>query len=604
MRKLLYIIITTILLAACVGGGKERAALDAAQTIINDRPDSALAILDSLEPSSQEFSRSTLRRWQLLRLMAQNKCDTVFRSDSLQLIITEYFDRHGTPNEKMWAHYLLGRAYYDIGEAIPALKAYEDAASAADTASADCDFWNLSRVYYQEAELLYYQNLPDEIFEALGNSSLTAKKAGDTITDIICYEKRAMAYERLGKTDSMAVAGMVASAMYHDIGQYQMAARALYWVIPYNIENGDYPLARKHLDIYEGQSGFFDDGRNIQSGLEHFYSEKGKYYLGVGMRDSAEACFRKCLVMRHLPEDRITKDDYYRVHAGLQGLAKLYRQENRLDSAYKYALLSEAFNDSTYKYTYMDEALQMKKLYSYIRHVEKEKRLQAKNSKMRRTVGWGASIASFLLFLGGVLLYYRLRGNRPKAAQDKCQESKTDMLRKLKEIRQDQAQKWDLIADEMGEKCPKAVIQYLDGCSEQIDKLIFLIQEETEGRQGDKPGGCGQYCGEAGDDKHPFVHMISSGQYQPLSSISKDEWREVEDFFNECHPNLMKRLKSTKDLSMQDFRICLLTKLGISSSMTAIMLGCSRSSLSMTKKRIIKKLSGRDETGRNLYRYL
>ena len=176
MRKLLYIIVATIILAACVGNGKERAALDAAQAIINDRPDSALAILDSLEPSSRDFSRSTLRRWQLLRLMAQNKCDTVFHSDSLQLILTDYFDHHGTPNERMWAHYLLERAYYDMGEAIPALKAYEDAASAADTASADCDFWNLSRVYYQEAELLYYQNLPDEIFEALGNASLAAKK--------------------------------------------------------------------------------------------------------------------------------------------------------------------------------------------------------------------------------------------------------------------------------------------------------------------------------------------------------------------------------------------------------------------------------------------
>ena len=42
--------------------------------------------------------------------MAQNKCDTVFRSDSLQHVLTDYYDRHGTPNERMWAHYLLGRA--------------------------------------------------------------------------------------------------------------------------------------------------------------------------------------------------------------------------------------------------------------------------------------------------------------------------------------------------------------------------------------------------------------------------------------------------------------------------------------------------------------
>ena len=55
MRKLLYIVIAIILLAACVGGGEERAILDLAQRIINERPDSALAILDSLEPSSQDF---------------------------------------------------------------------------------------------------------------------------------------------------------------------------------------------------------------------------------------------------------------------------------------------------------------------------------------------------------------------------------------------------------------------------------------------------------------------------------------------------------------------------------------------------------------------
>ena len=103
MHKLLYIIIITIFLAACVGGGRERAALDAAEEIINVRPDSALAILDSLEPSSKDFSQGTLRRWQLLHLVAQNKCDTVFRNDSIQRHLVEYYDRHGTANDKMTA---------------------------------------------------------------------------------------------------------------------------------------------------------------------------------------------------------------------------------------------------------------------------------------------------------------------------------------------------------------------------------------------------------------------------------------------------------------------------------------------------------------------
>ena len=140
MQKLFYTFVAIIILAACVGNGKEYAKLDVAQSIINERPDSALAILDSLEASSQSFSQSTLRRWQLLRLMAQNKCDTVFRSDSLQLILTDYYDNHGTPNERMLAHYLLGRAYADMGDAPKALKCYQEAAECADTTSLGCDW--------------------------------------------------------------------------------------------------------------------------------------------------------------------------------------------------------------------------------------------------------------------------------------------------------------------------------------------------------------------------------------------------------------------------------------------------------------------------------
>ena len=101
MKRLFYLLLlASVLLAAC-SGGEHRRALDTAYALINERPDSTLAILDSLEPMAQGLSRPNLRRWQLLCLMAQNKCDTVFHSDSLLLLLTDYYDRHGTPNEKM-----------------------------------------------------------------------------------------------------------------------------------------------------------------------------------------------------------------------------------------------------------------------------------------------------------------------------------------------------------------------------------------------------------------------------------------------------------------------------------------------------------------------
>lgn len=227
MRKLLYIIVAIIILAACVGNGKEHAALDAAQTIINDRPDSALAILDSLEPSSREFSRSALRRWQLLRLMAQNKCDTVFRSDSLQLILTDYYDRHGTPNEKMLAHYLLGRAYYDMGEMPMAQKAFHDATEKADTSSEKCDYWNLCRVFFQLSAIHHQCMLPYEMLKSLNLSQTYAEKAGDTITSISTIGKKGLVYELLDNQDSVIICVEEAYRLFLHYGQKELACQYL-----------------------------------------------------------------------------------------------------------------------------------------------------------------------------------------------------------------------------------------------------------------------------------------------------------------------------------------------------------------------------------------
>ena len=50
-------------------------------------------------------------------LERQNRADSVMTNDSLAEHLVKYFDRHGTPNERMRAHYILGRTYADMGEA-------------------------------------------------------------------------------------------------------------------------------------------------------------------------------------------------------------------------------------------------------------------------------------------------------------------------------------------------------------------------------------------------------------------------------------------------------------------------------------------------------
>ena len=49
-------------------------------------------------------------------LEQQNRDYVPFTSDSTALVLTDYFDSHGTANERMRAHYILGCAYRDMGE--------------------------------------------------------------------------------------------------------------------------------------------------------------------------------------------------------------------------------------------------------------------------------------------------------------------------------------------------------------------------------------------------------------------------------------------------------------------------------------------------------
>jgi tetratricopeptide (TPR) repeat protein len=87
-----------------------------------------------------------------------NRTDQPFTVQDVEPYV-RFFDDHGTSNDRLLAHYLLGRAYYDHGEAPMALQCYHDAIDCADTTAQDCDYAQLARVYGQMAEIFYYQGL-------------------------------------------------------------------------------------------------------------------------------------------------------------------------------------------------------------------------------------------------------------------------------------------------------------------------------------------------------------------------------------------------------------------------------------------------------------
>ena len=67
--------------------------------------------------------------------------------------VCDYYDRHSSKreaNNRMLAHYLLGRCYDDMGEAPAALEEFHNAENAADTTDIQLDYKVLARIHGQD----------------------------------------------------------------------------------------------------------------------------------------------------------------------------------------------------------------------------------------------------------------------------------------------------------------------------------------------------------------------------------------------------------------------------------------------------------------------
>ncbi len=129
------IVVLAMMLFACTSP-QQRAVLDSADSLMNARPDSALTLLNALLPDTNQMRKGDLMRFHLLRTNAQNKCDTVFRAEHATLMrrVCDYYDNRSSrrfANDRILAHYLLGRCYSDMGEAPAALQEFHNAADAA-----------------------------------------------------------------------------------------------------------------------------------------------------------------------------------------------------------------------------------------------------------------------------------------------------------------------------------------------------------------------------------------------------------------------------------------------------------------------------------------
>ena len=165
MKKSSVVLIFFSAIVLSCGNPQVTQQLDAAETVMGEHPDSALAIIRAIDTLSLK-TRSVAARYSLLRAMALDKNYIDTTDISIIRPAVEYYSRRGTASEMMRAFFYRGVISANRGEDDEAMRYYllalKDSAKVADdhykelVNSAISDIF--SRNNNPEQELLYTQD--------------------------------------------------------------------------------------------------------------------------------------------------------------------------------------------------------------------------------------------------------------------------------------------------------------------------------------------------------------------------------------------------------------------------------------------------------------
>ncbi len=567
-EKVIYLLLILLILASCAGNRKYDDLMKRADSIMNVDDDSAtvaIRMFDEIKPQLPEFSQSQKMRYELLRHKAMNKAYITFTSDSVMKEVVDYYDHHGSANERMLANYVLGCVYRDMHEAPMALEYYNKATEQADTTAADCDYGTLYRVYSQMGFLFSKQYLLYQELNAFDKAEKYAYLAKDTFNAIVNYQNQGEVYDFLGKKDSVIAINLQAAKLFKKHGNDYAAAIAFGCNYKYYIEKKDFINAKKAFEAYNSTG--YEGNSNYEDAKAYVLCLKGTYYMFTGQLDSA------CYILQQ--SLKFCKS-FSNKAATTKALAHYYAKVNQPSLAMKYALQSSEYNDSDLIEARKTQLQQVQAMYDYGRNQEIA-RMAEQKAKRSTQMNYMIVFACVILFLFLSYIYRKQLALKKKriAASKLVYE---DCLLKLKRLQEEKAQ---LVAEK-----DKKLAQIITEKENAISKLVSEIHDIQN-----------RYSLSSMSDAYlvlknsSIYKKIQCIEAHPLEEMNEEDWMELADTVEELIPNFIPMLKNR--VSDRDYRICLLIRLGIPASLMARLLNLSDAAISKSRKTMLKKLCGK-----------
>ena len=550
VRKILFPLLLTALVA-CTEHGEFERRLAVADSLMAAEPDSAYRMLDAMSDGAGQMPQAKRMRHLLLRTQAQRHAGIGFTSDSISNLLVSYYNAHGTPNERMTAHYLKGCSYLELGDEPATLRCFNEAVGTADTSALDCNYAQMGDIYGQIARIYNNHAMPDSALRAYGLAEHYARKANDTINVITIWGNKSNVLIDLGRISEALELREKAAERFKAMGYSKKAARVKGLCIKWYIQQGELDKAKAAMDEYEAISGYSRIKDETKSGWESYFHIKGTYYLETGKLDSANYYFKKL---------KLASDTLFNI----QTAQKLQNAQS---------------------------------MYNYMRHQEAahRKELESKNVQLRLYRG----IAFILLFAAVMsvfvlLLRRRIRRNERQLVVVRRENSRLNVLignnnRKLDELNGLIEEKISIITALNDQLNQQAIdLNSYHKQAETIQQLNERIAHyETEMMNQVTANLMNRLAEE------PALMVVSQKLKARKEYLSKSEWTELYSTAEKYFPALC-NIKTNPKVSVSEYQICVLTKLGLRINDIIYLTQISASNISNMRSRMLSKLFGEE----------
>jgi tetratricopeptide (TPR) repeat protein len=311
-----------LLLMACNDPKHVIDTLHRAETLMNEHPDSAWAMLNTLSPDEMG-QNSTRAHYALLYTQAQDKTYRDETNDSLISVAVDYYRDTDDVRHKFLSYYYKGRVHFNAKDYLSATSCYMESEQLADAVGDDY----LTGLLYAESGRIYrlYYDYP---------KSLEA------------YQKAAECYERAGKIRHRNYMWLNQSGAYRNLNQNEDSERLLRLAMVSAKEMKDTTL----MELCLGDLVMQHIEQHRMSEAQALYKELQQLLVGSSFGSSS--------FMGKLAKMYASDKEYYQAKRCIEEGWK--QAENRTDSANLYlasAAVSHGQGEDKKAYTEIMKAL-------------------------------------------------------------------------------------------------------------------------------------------------------------------------------------------------------------------------------------------------------